>query len=137
MNKPLKTKKNNKGLKNSKNSFKIIDTKLKPVMPTLRQKKRFIRIQIEEGKKFDFKFLSNNLTEQIIYFLGAIEFSNSGVWFLMDKFNFEKQEMIIKVSTKSKDKLVGALSLITKLGNEDVRIKTLRVSGTLKGVYKE
>ena len=137
MNKPLKTKKNNKGLKNSKNSFKIIDSKLKPLMPTLRQKKRFIRIQIEGEKKFDFKILSNNLTDQITYFLGAIEFSNSGVWFLKDKFNFEKQEMIIKVSTKSKDKLVGALSLITKLGNENIKIKTLRVSGTLKGVYKE
>ncbi len=136
---------------------KIIDSKLKPLMPSLRQKKRFIRVQIEAlqtckvskglgivseknsltEKKFDFKFISDNLTQKIIYFLGAIDYSNEGVWFLKDKFDFEKQELIIKVSTKLKDKLVGALSLIDKLDKENVNIKIIRVSGTLKGVYKK
>jgi len=116
---------------------KIMDTKLKPLMPVLRLKKRFIRIQIISKQKEDFKNLSNNLNKEIIYFLGLIDFSNGGVWILKDKFNFEKQELIIKVSTKLKDKLIAALGLITKFSNQDVKIKTLRVSGTLKGVYKE
>jgi len=115
---------------------KVLDIKLKPIPPTLRQKKRFIKIQIEAEKKFDFKFISDNLTKEIIYFIGVIDYSNAGVWILKDKYNEDKQELILKVSTKTKDKLIAALSLINKFDRENVKIKTLRVSGTLKGVQK-
>lgn len=123
-------------MKQSKNS-QIKETKLKPILPTLREKKRFIKIKLESKKKYDFKTLSNSLNKQILYYLGAIDFGKGGVWILKDKFDFEKQTTIIKVSTKFKDKLIASLALMTKIENDETKLEILRVSGTLKGVEKQ
>ncbi len=116
---------------------KIADDKLKPLMPTLRQKKRFVRIKIEAKQKLDFKEVSDSLTDDIILYLGLIDYGKAGVWILKDKFDFEKQELIIRVSLKLKDKLLGALGLINKIGKENVKLNIIRVSGTIKGAFKE
>ena len=122
--------------KSPKNKSQIKEEKLKSLSPTLRLKKRFIKVQIQSSKKIDFKEFSENITEQILTYLGAIEFGKAGVWILRDKFDEQKQTAILKVSTKTKDKLIGALSLIQKIGNTPCTLKTLRTSGTLKGVEK-
>lgn len=113
------------------------DTKLKPILPTLREKKRFIKIKIESKKKYDFKTLSYSLNNQILFYLGAIDFGKGGVWILKDKFKFEEQTAIVKISTKFKDKLLASLNLMNKIDNQEVKLEIIRVSGTLKGVEKE
>jgi RNase P/RNase MRP subunit POP5 len=116
----------------------IEDTKLKPLQPTLRQKKRFIRAVVTSKTKIDFKTISENLIEEVISYMGTVEMGKAGVWVLRDKFDFGKQEIIIKCSTKSSDKLIGILSLVLFLGNNNsCKIDVKRVSGTLKGVYVE
>jgi len=127
----------NKTAKKSTKS-QIQDSKLKPLSPTLRQKKRFVRAKIICKSKLDFKIISENLMEELILFLGAVELGKAGVWILRDKFDFSKQEIVLKCSTKSIEKLVGVLSLVLSLGNNNpCKIEVLRVSGTLKGVFKE
>lgn len=121
----------------NKGKNQIKEDKLKPLIPTLREKKRFVKIRVNSEKKFDFKDFSNNLNTQLTYYIGAIDFGKGGVWILKDKFNFENQEAIIKVGVKYKQKLLASLSLITKFGNSNVKIETIRVSGTLKGVEKK
>jgi RNase P/RNase MRP subunit POP5 len=126
--------------KTSKKTTKtqIEDTKLKPLQPTLRQKKRFIRCVVSSKNKIDFKTISENLMEQIISYMGSVEMGKAGVWVLRDKFDFDKQEIILKCSTKSSDKLIGILSLVLFLGNNNpCSVDVKRVSGTLKGVYEE
>lgn len=132
----MKKNKNNKNLNKKPNKNQVFDTKLKHLQPTLRQKKRFIKIKIESEKKLDFKEISSTLIEEILSFFGTLEFGKNGIWILRDKFNFEEQTLILKVSTKSKDKLLGVLSLIQKINSELVNITSLRTSGTLKGVEK-
>lgn len=110
------------------------DDKLKTLIPTLRQKKRFILFEIESSKKFDFKKVSEDLIEQIILYIGAVDFGNEGIWFLKDKFDEKKQRGVLKVSTKLKDKLVGVLAIINKIDNIESKIKVLKISGTFKGL---
>lgn len=117
--------------------IQIKEDKLKPLQPTLRQKKRFIRVKIESEKKFNFDEISKELNQEITFYIGAIDFGKAGIWILKDKFDFDNQEIIIRVGTKFKDKTVGALALIRKIGSENLNLRVLRVSGTLKGVYKE
>lgn len=112
----------------------LADSKLKVLSPTLRQKKRFILAKVESNKQFDFKELSENLIEELMLYLGAIELGKSGIWILRDKFNEKEQTLIIKTSTKNKDKLIGVLSLIQKINNISVKIKTIKTSATLKGL---
>lgn len=116
---------------------KIDEIKLKPLLPTLRQKKRFIKIKIESSKKFSFKEISEELIENIIIYLGAINFGKEGIWLLKDKFDFENQTIVLKVSTKSKDKLIGVLALINKIAKTECKLNILKVSGTLKGIEKK
>lgn len=115
----------------------LADSKLKVLSPTLREKKRFIRVQVESTKQFAFKELSESLLEEITLYMGIIDVGKAGVWFLRDKFNEEKQELIIKVGVKFKDKLLSSLALINNVGNQSIKLNTKRVSGTLKGVFKE
>lgn len=123
---------------NKTTKTQIEDTKLKPLQPTLRQKKRFIRAVISSKNKLDFKTISENLIEEIISYMGTVEMGKAGVWVLRDKFDFDKQEIILKCSTKSSEKLIGILSLVLFLGNNNpCKIDVKRVSGTLKGVYLE
>lgn len=110
------------------------DIKIKGLKPTLRLKKRFVLIKVNSKKKLDFANMSKLLNERLTYFLGAIDISKHAVWIIKDYFDLEKQEVLIKVSTKLKDKLIAAILLIEKLGKEDVKIETLKVSGTLKGI---
>jgi len=132
----MKYKKNNKNKPNNNPKKQVLDTKLKHLQPTLRQKKRFVKIKIESKKKLEFKEISNSLIEELLSFFGTIEFGKSGIWILRDKFHLEEQTLILKVSTTSKDNLLGVLSLIQKINSEPVNITSIRTSGTLKGVEK-
>lgn len=111
----------------------ISDSKLKPLQPTLRVKKRFLLFEIESDKKFTFTEISENIVSEILLLMGAIDFGKAGIWILRDKFDYEKQRGIIKVSTKFKDKLLGCLLLIQKIENVDIKIKIVNVSGSIKG----
>ena len=112
------------------------DEKLKVLSPTLKTKKRFIKFQIISDKKFDAKECSELLVEELILYLGSVEFSKGGIWFMRDLFDEKKQEGVIKVSTKMKDKTKGVLALVTRLGDSKVKIKTIITSSTLKGLKK-
>ena len=115
----------------------LSDTKLKPLSPTLRQRKRFVKAQIISQKKFDFKEISESLIEEIILYMGAIDLGKSGIWLLRDKFDYENQIIIMKVGTKYKDKLIGVLSLVNNVSSIKTKIETLKVSSTLKGLQEK
>lgn len=114
----------------------IKEEKLKPIRPSMRTKKRFVKLKIISKKKFDFKILSEEITDQLILFLGTIDYSKGGIWLLRDKFNEEQQELVLKVSTKFKDKALGAIALIQNIDKTKASVKILKISGTLKGLEK-
>jgi ribonuclease P/MRP protein subunit POP5 len=110
------------------------DEKLKPLSPTLRQKKRFVKIKIISNNKFSFDDISKYLSKEITFYIGAIDYSKAGVWFLKDKFDMNKQELIIRFGLKYKEKIVAALALISELNKVKVSIEIVKISGTLKGL---
>ncbi len=109
----------------------IKEEKLKTLIPTLRVKKRFLKVKIKAYKKLSFEEVSKVLNQEVQFFMGAIDFSQSGFWILKDLFDEKKQELIIKTTTQLKDKVILSLSLL-----KDIDVEILRVSGTLKGVQK-
>jgi RNase P/RNase MRP subunit POP5 len=125
-------KKNIKKKISTKKTFtpfiQIQEEKLKTLMPTLRVKKRFILLKFTSEKYTSFDDINAKLSEEILYFMGAIDYSQSGFWMLKDTFNSKSREVVIKTSVKLKDKVICALSLI-----QDIDLEIKRVSGTLKG----
>lgn len=128
--------KNNKDKNNNENKTEcnIKEIKLKPIRPTLREKKRFIKIKVNTKFDFDFKRISKSLNDELLYYLGAIDFGASGIWILKDKFDYENQELIIRVSNEFTKKTIASFNLISRLDSVDVKIDVLKVSGTLKGL---
>lgn len=113
-----------------------IDDKLKPLMPSMRTKKRFLRISIESSHQFTFKEISEELTEELLLLLGAIDLGKSGFWILREFFEYNNQEFICKVTLNYCEKIIGAINIVSKIGNYDVAFRVEKVSGTLKGVKK-
>mgnify|MGYP006285096569 CR=1 FL=1 len=120
----------------SKLQTKVTENKLKPLIPVLRQKKRFVKVKIEGQKEYDFKDLNDKLSKEIMYWMGAIDYGKAGIWFLKDKFNKKEQTLIIKTTLPYKDKLIASLALTKKLDKDPISIKTIKISGTLKGLEK-
>ena len=111
---------------------KIIDENIKMLAPTLRQKKRYLLVEIKCEKKLRFDEISKLLNKEVIYFFGAIDYTNSNFWILKDKFDFNKGTIVIRVSTKLLKKTITSLSLISKSSNLDIELNILKIGSTLK-----
>ena len=122
---------------NNDKKINISETKLKPLMPVLREKKRFIRIKFESKFELDFDRFSKGFLYEITYLMGAIDVGKAGIWILKDKFNPEKKEVVIRCGVKFTKKFLAACLLINRIDSIDCTLNVQRVSGTLKGVRKE
>jgi RNase P/RNase MRP subunit POP5 len=148
-----------------KEKVNIKEEKLKPLSPTLRDKKRYILVNFEVEKNYSlsFKEINKIVNFYLIEFLGILDYGKAGIWLLQDKFNEKDNTFVLKVNVKYKDKVKGILSLINgfeinylddfikmneNLKDEIDKIKSnliklrikfnvLRVSGTLKSLFKK
>lgn len=104
---------------------------MKP-LPSMKEKKRYVVVQIVADKKFDFKEIDEAFKTALGDFLGTLGLSKAAIMILKEKFNEEKQTIIIKVNNKYVNELKSALILIKKIKTTPVVVKSLAVSGTIK-----
>ena len=87
--------------------------KLKPVLPSLREKKRYLVFEIISKKPVkEFSGVSKAIWKSILDLSGVLGASKAGIWLLGDKFNKDKQTGIIKVNHKNVDLLKAALCVM-------------------------
>ncbi|MFP4401696.1 MAG: Rpp14/Pop5 family protein [Candidatus Nanoarchaeia archaeon] len=113
------------------------DIKIKGLRPTMRVKKRFLRIRVISSTQFDFKTLSYAINNYLLKQLGVYEFGNVGVWIIREKFNQQDQELVLKVSVQGVEKVRAFLALPFSIEKHTVHCECQRVSGTLKGVLEK
>ncbi len=103
------------------------------ILPTLREKTRYLAFEIISDHKIkDFKAISKEIQAQSLLFLGQLGLAKAGMRILPEKWNLELQKGIIKVNHKHVDELKSSLTLIEKINNKKVVIKSTGVSGILK-----
>lgn len=108
-------------------------TKIKPVLPSLREKKRYLVFEIISDKKIEnLSDVSESITRSCHNFLGEMGMAKAGLLILNDKYNKEKQRGIIRVSNKMVDNLRAALCFIKEIDNQKVIVKSVGVSGILR-----
>ena len=112
------------------------DVKIKGLRPTMRVKKRFLRIRVISQSEFDFKTLSFAINNYLLKQLGAYEFGNLGVWIIREKFNYKEQELILKVKIEGVEKVRAFLALPFTIDKSTIHCECQKVSGTLKGVMR-
>jgi len=107
--------------------------KIKPVLPSLREKKRYLVFEIISKKPIkEFSGVSKAIWKSILDLSGVLGASKAGIWLLGDKFNKDKQTGIIKVNHKNVDLLKSALCTIKQINGIDVIVRSVGVSGILK-----
>ena len=103
-------------------SQKVI--KIRSLLPVLKEKKRYILYQIDGLNK---SVNSVHIENGIRSFIGDLGLAKAGLMFIKNKNN----RYIVKVNNKSVSEIRTGLSLIKKIDNNPVRIRTLKVSGVV------
>ena len=111
-------------------------SKIKPLMPSLREKKRYIVFEIiSENPVNNVAKVSNAITDACIEYVGQSGMAKAGLLFLSDKYDNKKQRGIIRVSNKMVGEIKKGLCFVKEIDNNKVMIKSVGVSGILKKAY--
>ncbi len=104
--------------------------KLKPILPSLKEKKRYLSFEIISENSIPANEVEKEVYDSTLNFLGTFEAGKASLMFLNDKYS--SNNGIIKTNNKYVDKVRTALALIKTIDNKDVIVRTRVVSGTLK-----
>lgn len=111
----------------------MIKTKLKPVLPSLREKKRYLVFEvISEEKINDVGMVSSAIWNASLQFLGQLGTAKAGIIVLSNKWDKEIQRGMIKVSHKHVDAVKAALTFADKIDDKNVIFRSIGISGILK-----
>ena len=106
------------------------------LLPSLRQKKRYLIFEIIAEGKFSFPEIKEELERVMKEFWGQLGLSKASPLILKERFNEDKQKFVIKVNHKYVDELKAALTLSKSIKNRPVIIKSIITSGSLKKASK-
>lgn len=111
----------------------MVKTKIKPILPSLREKKRYIVFEIISKEKISYiNDVSNAIVQSSLQFLGRLGAAKAGIMVLNNKWNPALQRGIIKVSNKHVDAMKAALTFVSKIASTEVIFRSLGVSGILR-----
>jgi len=120
-------------------SDRMKQKKLKILMPTLREKERYIAFQIvsEEGEELNYSDLEASIWNTMLDFLGEEGVSKTSVWLMKDCWDQKLQKGILRCNNKSVQEVIASLGLIDRLGDNRITFKILRISGTIKSIREK
>ena len=102
------------------------------LLPSLRQKKRYVVFEIGSGKSFSLSEVQDLVETSLQRFLGELGVAKAAPLFLKEKWNEKRPRFVVKVNHNYVDELKSALILNKKINNTPVLIKSITTSGTLK-----
>ena len=109
--------------------------KLKILIPSLRERERYIAFQIISEEPINYIDLETNLWENMLEFLGEYGLSKTSVWLIKNLYDPKNQIGVIRCNHKSLTQVLACLGLISRLGES--RVKILKISGTIKNLKLE
>ncbi len=107
--------------------------KLKPLMPSLREKKRYIAFEVKTEGKITFSETKNAIEDKMKEFVGTLGMASAGPIFLKD---WKDNRGIVRVNTKYVDHTKASLALIKEVNGKKVKIQSLNVSGIIDKLRK-
>ncbi len=104
-------------------------TRTKPLMPSLREKKRYVAFEIISKGKIGFTEAKKAIIESCLRFMGELGFARAGIQVLSDTYKDNKG--IIRTTIKETDKVKTSLALIKQIDGNDVIVRSIRTSGII------
>ena len=106
--------------------------KIKPILPSLREKKRYVVFEVISDSSLDGSSVSENIMQSSLDFMGELGVGNAGIMILNDKWDNKTQKGIVKVHHKYVNHLKSSLMLIENIDGHKAIIRGIGVSGILK-----
>ena len=100
------------------------------LLPSLRQKKRYIVFEILSKEQFSFSDAKKAVDETLLLFLGQLGLAKALPMMLKEK--YKNNTFLLKINNKYVDQAKSAVILIKKIKNEPVILRSIITSGTLK-----
>jgi len=104
--------------------------KQKALIPSLREKKRYVVYEAISNGNYSFKELKSSILEGFRDMFGLDGLSRAGLEFI----DFKEGKGIIRVSSKGLDNLKAVFCIVRKINKHDAVLRSLGVSGMLKKV---
>ena len=105
--------------------------KIKPILPSLREKKRYLAYKIISKVNHDPKDITKAIKKAVKAFIGTLGSSKAGILHLEDKYDSKDKTGIIRVNNKYVTHLRSSL-LFIELDNVNTIFQSLNTSGILK-----
>ena len=103
--------------------------KLKPLLPSLKEKKRYLSYEVIA--KHEMQNIGKLIIREIHSFLGSLTMAKAGI---IDIPVQKPNQGFIKVSNKYVNEVKASLTMIKNINQQDVIVRSLNVSGTLRKV---
>ncbi len=104
---------------------------------SLRKKKRYIAFEILSEEDIDFGDLINALWSSILDLFGEVNTGEIDFWLVKDAWRKKTKRGLIKCSHRHVSEVRLAMALINRIGESEVSIRSLGVSGTMKSAKKK
>lgn len=102
----------------------------KPLIPTLRERNRYIAFELISESRFKRDEIVREVWNSVLIFLGESGASRTSLWLI--EWNENEQNGILKVNHNSVDDVRAALAFVKDINKKDCIFHILGVSGTIK-----
>ena len=107
--------------------------KTRALLPSLREKKRYLAYEVISRHKFsDAMEINKAIFEGAKEFLGTMGMAKAGIIMLNDKFDSEKQRGILRVGNNHVDDVRASFVFIKNVNGKEAMVKSVGASGILK-----
>ena len=107
--------------------------KLKPLLPTLKEKKRYLAFEIiSEAKIKSFHAVNDCIMDAALTYLGTKGTAEAGIMVLKDLYQASSQRGLLRVNNKNLTNARTALTFIETIEEKKVIVHSLGASGVLK-----
>lgn len=108
--------------------------KLKPILPSIKEKKRYLVYKIVCEQKIDIRDAKQAIDRQNLKFLGELLMSRANIMHINDLYN--QNTGVIRVDNKYLNELKMSISLIRQINNKKAIVNPIYVSGVLAKIKK-
>ena len=111
---------------------------LKPLLPTLKEKKRYLAFEIISKSKIKaFSEISKAIWTSTLSYAGTKGAARMGIWVFPEKYNQAKQKGLIRTGHRNMDELKASLTLIKEIEEQPVIVRSIGASGILAKAEKK
>jgi ribonuclease P/MRP protein subunit POP5 len=107
--------------------------KLKPLLPTLREKKRYLALEVITNTAINAKEIKHSIQEAIASHIGRKGLAAAGLLFV----KHNKNKVVLRTAHTSVNDVKQALLFIKKINNNQVIVKSITTSGVLNKATKK